>query len=149
MPSRSYNPEKRAWRGKSYKKGRERVPDLRDKALIASTAEASTDMSTTELCRVLKTLGFQGDVEGFVQTCDEDEIKELLLDLSRASGMTYDMSELGGEPGDPPTTLEEFLRVNDECPPDPSELAELVTVPVGGTVNLGIGGGFVTVRRVS
>lgn len=26
----SYNPEKRAWRGKSYKKGGERIADLRD-----------------------------------------------------------------------------------------------------------------------
>lgn len=32
MPSRTYNPEKRAWRGKSHKKGRAYVADLRDKA---------------------------------------------------------------------------------------------------------------------
>lgn len=36
MASRTYNPEKRAWRGKSYKKGGKRVRALRD-------AEAKTD----------------------------------------------------------------------------------------------------------
>jgi hypothetical protein len=44
MPSRKYNPEKRAWRGRSYKKGGEPVPALRDedardaKALAESQA---------------------------------------------------------------------------------------------------------------
>lgn len=109
----------------------------------------STAMSTTELVRVLRALGFQGEVEGFVSTCGEDEIQELLLDLARNSPRAFDMSDLDGDPGDPPTTLEEFLRVNEECPPCPEELLDLVTCEVGGTVNLGIGGGFVTVRRVS
>ncbi len=62
----------------------------------------------------------------------------------------FDMSALdAGEP----ISLAEFLRINSEengcTPPDPSEVDELRACPVGGTVNLGIGGGFVTVRRVS
>ncbi len=56
----------------------------------------------------------------------------------------FDMSELGG--GDP-ISIAEFLKINEECPPDKSEVAELRAAPVGGTVHLGIGGGFVTVRR--
>lgn len=30
MPNKKYNPEKRAWRGRSYKKGGERIRELRD-----------------------------------------------------------------------------------------------------------------------
>lgn len=30
MPSKNYNPEKRTWRGRSYKKGGERIRELRD-----------------------------------------------------------------------------------------------------------------------
>ncbi len=41
----------------------------------------STDMTTTELVRTLRDRGVQGDIEGFVETADEDEIRELLRDL--------------------------------------------------------------------
>jgi hypothetical protein len=58
----------------------------------------------------------------------------------------FDLSNLSGD--STPVSISEFLKVNEECPPDPSELADLRACPVGGTVNLGIGGGFVTVRRV-
>lgn len=34
MSKPAYNPERRAWRGRSYKKGGENVRQLRDKALI-------------------------------------------------------------------------------------------------------------------
>ena len=30
MPSKSYNPENRAWKGRSYKKGAERIAQLRE-----------------------------------------------------------------------------------------------------------------------
>lgn len=64
---------------------------------------------------------------------------------SRDDEAHFDMTALdAGEP----MSIAAFLKVNDECPPDPSELAELRACPVGGAVNLGIGGGFVTVRRV-
>ena len=68
-------------------------------------------------------------------------------------GTLFDMSELDGTPGDPPLSLAAFLAINSEengcTPPDPSEVDELRACPVGGKVNLGIGGGFVTVTRVS
>ncbi len=104
-------------------------------------------MSTTELCRVLLALGFQGDVEGFVQTCDEDEVKELLYDLASGSERKFDMSDLSGE--SEPVSLELFLRENDECPPDDAELLALVSCNIGDDVRLGIGGGIVTVKRVA
>jgi len=62
------------------------------------------------------------------------------------SSKLFDMDALDvGEP----ITIAAFLRVNEECPPDPKELAELRACPVGGSVNLGIGGGFVTVKRTA
>jgi len=91
MPSRTHNPEKRAWRGKSHKKGGERVRALREvpekpvkrvgPKLSAVPVTPSTDMTTTELVRTLRDRGVQGDIEGFVETADEDEIRELLRDL--------------------------------------------------------------------
>lgn len=35
MAGKRHNPERRAWRGRSYKKGGERVADLRDKDVFA------------------------------------------------------------------------------------------------------------------
>lgn len=59
----------------------------------------------------------------------------------------FDLSDLSGDAE--PCSLADFLGVNQECPPDESEVEALRSCPVAGTVNLGIGGGFVTVRRVS
>jgi hypothetical protein len=58
----------------------------------------------------------------------------------------FDLSELSGDSTGVP--LSDFLRVNEECPPDQSEIDALRECPILGTVNLGIGGGSVTVRRV-
>jgi len=59
----------------------------------------------------------------------------------------FDFSDLSGDPT--PVLLAEFLAVNEECPPSPSEVAALEACPVLGTVNIGVGGGFVTVKRVA
>jgi len=47
-------------------------------------------MTTTELVRTLRARGLQGDVEGFVETADEDEIRELLHDLGVEEGGSSD-----------------------------------------------------------
>jgi hypothetical protein len=65
--------------------------------------------------------------------------------IRAAHAHVFDMSELDA----PRTTLADFLAVNAECPPDDGERLELARCPVGGEVRLGIGGGYVTVRRIS
>jgi hypothetical protein len=58
-----------------------------------------------------------------------------------------DLSELSGDAT--PASLANFLTDNAECPPDESEISALRALQVGNTTRLGIGGGFVTVRRVA
>lgn len=41
MASRTYNPEKRAWKGRSYKKGGRRVRALRDAVAAKAKKEVS------------------------------------------------------------------------------------------------------------
>ena len=41
MASRHYNPEKRAWRGRSYRKGGRRVRTLREKILADRRARST------------------------------------------------------------------------------------------------------------
>lgn len=72
------------------------------------------------------------------------------MSAAQDAALIFDMSEL--DAGDP-LSLAAFLEINSEAngciPPDPGEVAELRACPVGGIVKLGIGGGFVTVRRVT
>lgn len=89
-----YNPERRAWRGRSYKNGGKQVRGLRE-----------------------------------------------------ALDHAFDLSDLSGD--STPCTLDDFLKANEECPPDPAEVESLVNANIGDKVNLGIGGGFITVTRVS
>lgn len=60
---------------------------------------------------------------------------------------SFDLSDLSGD--STPCSLDDFLADNEECPPDESEIRALLDCPVDGRVRLGIGGGFVTVKRVS
>lgn len=60
----------------------------------------------------------------------------------------FDISDLAG-PGRP-VSLASILRENGGARGmDPDELRQLRTCKVGGKVNLGIGGGFVTFVRVA
>lgn len=59
----------------------------------------------------------------------------------------FDLSDLSGDTS--PVPLETFLAENEECPPDPDEVRALRACAVGETARLGIGGGFVSVRRMS
>jgi len=43
MKKKQYNPEKRAWRGKSYKNGGKRVRDLRNAAKAGADAKSRAE----------------------------------------------------------------------------------------------------------
>ena len=60
---------------------------------------------------------------------------------------SFDLSDLSGDPT--PCSLDDFLADNEENPPDEAEIRALLDCPVDGRVNLAIGGGHVTVKRVS
>ena len=57
-----------------------------------------------------------------------------------------DLSDLTGDSS--PVSLEEFLSANEENPIDAEDVEVLKALKVGETTALGIGGGWVEIRRV-
>jgi hypothetical protein len=67
--------------------------------------------------------------------------------MSNDKTLKFDLSDLTGDVE--PVSLYDFLADNRECPIDDSEVKALRACPVAGTINIGIGGGFITVKRVA
>lgn len=68
----NYNPEKRTWRGRSYKRGGERVSDLRDAQIVASVR-----LSKKHAC---PDCGQPYEEENMTQQCDDKGNPEWVCD---------------------------------------------------------------------
>ena len=110
-----------------------------------SELELSVDSLCCELCGE-PTAGEDGvpltldGAGGIVMACP-------VCVAARDAARMFDLADLTGDHA--PCSIADFLDCNQECPPDASEVSDLRSCELGGTVNLGIGGGFVMAIRVA
>jgi len=82
MASRTHNPEKRAWRGRSYKKAGESIQELREESKLKDLKPIAGEGRYVEWDEGYETFCVFGDQSGFAYAnfCDEGEANEWLKD---------------------------------------------------------------------
>ena len=82
MSNRTHNPEKRAWRGRSYKKGGESTRELLDEAALKDLKPIAGEGRYVEWDEGTAAFCVFGDQSGFAYAnfCDEGEANQWLKD---------------------------------------------------------------------
>ena len=100
MTSSKHNPEKRAFRGRSYRKGGNNIRDLREKVKVNDMDELSCDCC--------------GKIPSVDPVTDEYDLYQN-LHAGPMGGLWWCGECIGAKDGKPPPCPDEFLDVNGKC----------------------------------